>query len=78
MGQIAYNNYTEAKKKFEEILKLKKDKDNLILNNNIAVLNIYEINLKEGYDKLIEINKNKKIENINNNIELIQEKFGKK
>ena len=58
MGQIAYNNYTEAKKKFEEILKLKKDKDNLILNNNIAVLNIYEINLKEGYDKLIEINKN--------------------
>lgn len=78
LGQIAYNNYTEAKKKFEEILELKKDKDNLILNNNIAVLNIYEINLKEGYDKLIEINKNKKIENINNNIELIQEKFGKK
>ena len=78
LGQIAYNNYTEAKKKFEEILELKKDKDNLILNNNIAVLNIYEINLKEGYDKLNEINKNKKIENINNNIELIQEKFGKK
>ena len=79
LSQIAYNKFTEAKTKFEEIVKIREKENNVILQNNIALLSIYENNLKEGYDKLVSLFKDKandnKNEKIRENIKIMQEKF---
>ena len=79
LSQIAYNKFTEAKTKFEQIVKIREKENNVILQNNIALLSIYENNLKEGYDKLVSLFKDKasdnKNEKIRENIKIIQEKF---
>ena len=79
LSQIAYNKFTEAKTKFEEIVKVREKENNVILQNNIALLSIYENNLKEGYDKLVSLFKDKandnKNEKIRENIKIMQEKF---
>ena len=79
LSQIAYNKFPEAKTKFEEIVKIREKENNVILQNNIALLSIYENNLKEGYDKLVSLFKDKandnKNEKIRENIKIMQEKF---
>ena len=79
LSQIAYNKFTEAKTKFEQIVKIREKENNVILQNNIALLSIYENNLKEGYDKLVSLFKDKandnKNEKIRENIKIMQEKF---
>ena len=74
--QIACNKYTDAKNKMEEIKEIKKGEKNVILNNNIAVLDIYKVNLKESYDKLVSINNEEnKNDIIENSIKIIKDKF---
>ena len=76
MYQIACNKYTDAKNKMEEIKEIKKGEKNVILNNNIAVLDIYKVNLKESYDKLVSINNEEnKNDIIENSIKIIKDKF---
>ena len=60
----------------EEIKEIKKGEKNVILNNNIAVLDIYKVNLKESYDKLVSINNEEnKNDIIENSIKIIKDKF---
>ena len=79
LSKIAYNKYDEAKNKFDEILENEENKNNVIIQNNSALLNIYQKNLKEGYDKLVNIYQDKSNENkseyIRDTIKVIQEKF---
>jgi phosphoenolpyruvate phosphomutase len=74
-----YNQFTEAKKKLEEIVQLKKEENNAILKNNIAIVNIYKNNLKDSYDKLANIYYDKNNENkneiIKDTMNLLEEKF---
>ena len=76
LNLMACNKYTDAKKKLEEIIEIKKGEKNVILNNNIAVLDIYKINLKDSYDKLANINNDEnKNEIIENTIKIMSDKF---
>ena len=74
MNKIALNQYYEAQKKFEEITE-----NNVIINNNIALMNIYTNNLKEGFNELVNMYQDKtndnKNEYIKNTIKNIQDKF---
>ena len=72
---LACNQYSEAKNKFEEIAEKRKEENNDILNNNIAVMNLYKNNLKESYDKLFNIYQENKNEYIKDTINIIQDKF---
>ena len=76
LNLMACNKYTDAKKKLEEIIEIKKGENNVILNNNIAVLDLYKFNLKDSYDKLVNINSDEnKNERIENTIKIISDKF---
>ena len=79
LSSMAYNQFTEAKKKLEEIVQLKKEENNAILKNNIAIVNIYKNNLKDSYDKLANIYYDKNNENkneiIKDTMNLLEEKF---
>jgi predicted Zn-dependent protease len=68
LSKIANNQYTEAKNKLEEILEIRKEENNVILNYNIGILDIYKTNLKEGYDKLNDIYQDKNNDNKNDYI----------
>jgi len=81
LNEIAYNKYSEAKNKFEEILELRKNEgdNNIILKNNIALMDIYKTNLEEGYNELNNIYQDKTNENkneyIKDTINNIRDKF---
>ena len=79
LSQMACNKYSDALNKLEEIVEWKKGENNLILNNNIAILNIYKINLNESYKKLESIYKDKNNENkhqsIKDTMKIMQDKF---
>ena len=76
LNQFACNKYTDAKNKLEEIVEIKKGEKNVILNNNIAILDIYKVNLKDSYDKLVNINNDEnKNEIIENTIKIMTDKF---
>ena len=76
LNLMACDRYSDAKKKLEEIIEIKKGEKNVILNNNIAMLDIYLINLKDSYDRLVNINNDEnKNEIIENTIKVISDKF---
>ena len=76
LNLMACDRYSDAKKKLEEIIEIKKGEKNVILNNNIAMLDIYLINLKDSYDRLVNINNDEnKSEIIENTIKIISDKF---
>ena len=76
LNLMACDRYSDAKKKLEEIIEIKKGEKNIILNNNIAMLDIYLINLKDSYDRLVNINNDEnKNEIIENTIKVISDKF---
>ena len=76
LNLMACDRYSDAKKKLEEIIEIKKGEKNIILNNNIAMLDIYLINLKDSYDRLVNINNDEnKNEIIENTIKIISDKF---
>ena len=79
LNKMAFNQFEEANNKFEEILKLRPKENNVILNNNIALLSIYKSNLKEGYESLVNIYQDEsngsKNERINDTIKIIQDRF---
>ena len=79
LSNLAYKQYSEAESKFEKIAENRKEENNVILNNNIAVMNLYKNNLKESYDKLVNIYQENKNENnneyIKDTINIMQDKF---
>ena len=76
LNLMACDRYSDAKKKLEEIIEIKKGEKNVILNNNIAMLDIYLINLKDSYDRLVNINNDEnKSDIIENTIKIISDKF---
>ena len=75
--ELAHSKYEESQKIMEEILK--KDENNILIKNNIAVLNVYKNNPKVCNEKLLNICRDKKNESgneyIKNTIKTIQDKF---
>ena len=57
LGKIAYNKCNEAKNQFDKILENRKTENNDILKSNIALLNIYNQNIKEkeAYNNLFKV-----------------------
>ena len=75
LSELAKSKYDESKNLFEEILK--NDENNVLIENNIAILNVYKNNPKECYDKLYSIYQDKKSANeyIKTTLKTIQDKF---
>jgi hypothetical protein len=76
LSELAQCKYNETQDIFKEI---QKNEDNPILENNIAVLDIYKNDIKEGFDKLMIIHHEKKNDSENeftkNTIKTIMDKF---
>ena len=75
LSELAQSKYDESRNLFQEILK--NDENNVLIENNIAILNVYKNNPKECYDKLYSIYQDKKSANeyIKTTIKTIQDKF---
>ena len=78
--ELAKCNYDETKKYYEAMLE--KDKDNVVLLNNLAVLEIYGNNPSESYKKLNYIADSKKLDCNNDvvkhNLTVVSDTFHKK
>lgn len=76
LSELAQCKYNETQDIFKEILK---NENNPILENNIAVLDIYKNDIKEGFDKLMTIHHEKKNDSENeftkNTIKTVIDKF---